>query len=69
MGVGNIYVVHEDMQYRAVYEILEAVFGNLDFLRMVHVAAELTKLETGAISPIPLHDGAERFFRDRGIID
>jgi len=69
IGVGNIYVVHKDMQYRAVYEILRAVFGNLDFLRRVHVAANLTTLETGAISPIPLHEGAKRFFRDRGIID
>ncbi|MCL0030058.1 TAXI family TRAP transporter solute-binding subunit [Dehalococcoidia bacterium] len=69
IGVGNIYVVRKDMQYRAVYEILKAVFENLDFLRKVHVAAELTKLETGAMSPIPLHPGAERFFRDRGIID
>ena len=69
IGVGNIYVVHEDMQFRAVYEILKAVYENLDFLRMVHVAAQLTTLETGAISPIPLHDGAERFFRDRGKID
>ncbi|MBT9165733.1 MAG: hypothetical protein DDT25_00388 [Chloroflexi bacterium] len=68
-GVGNIYVVHKDMQFRAVYEILKAVFENLDFLRRVHVAAELTTLETGAISPIPLHPGAERFFRDRGIIE
>ncbi|MCL0091180.1 TAXI family TRAP transporter solute-binding subunit [Dehalococcoidia bacterium] len=69
VGVGNLFVVHEDMQYRAVYEILKAVYENLDFLRKVHVAAELTRLETGAISPIPLHPGAERFFRDRGIID
>ena len=69
IGVGNIYVVHKDMQYRAVYEILRAVFENLDFLRKVHVAAEWTRLETGPMSPIPLHPGAERFFRDRGIID
>ena len=69
IGKGNIYVVHKDMQYRAVYEILRAVFENLDFLRKVHVAAEWTRLETGPMSPIPLHPGAERFFRDRGIID
>ncbi len=69
IGIGNIYVVREEMQFRAVYEILKAVFENLDFLRMVHVAAYQTTLETGAISAIPLHDGAKRFFRDRGIID
>ena len=69
LGVGNLFVVHEDMCADLVYDILKTVFDNLDFLRLVHVAAELTKLETGAISPIPLHPGAERFFRDRGIID
>jgi len=66
--VGNIIVVREDMQYRAAYEIVKAVFGNLDYLRMVHAAAEGTTLELGPVVPIPLHPGAERYFKDKGVL-
>jgi TRAP transporter TAXI family solute receptor len=67
--VPNIIVVHEDLPYRVAYEILRAVFDNLDYLRVVHVAAHHTTLEAGPVTGIPLHPGAERFFRDRGVLD
>lgn len=67
--VPNIVVVHEDLPYRAVYEILTAIFDNLDDLRAIHAAAYATTLETGPVTGIPLHPGAERFFRDRGVLE
>jgi TRAP transporter TAXI family solute receptor len=70
VSIGNTLVVHKDLQYRAAYEIVRAVFDpeNLDFLRRVHAAAELTTLEKAAMVPIPLHPGAERFFREKGVL-
>ncbi|MBT9143639.1 MAG: hypothetical protein DDT29_02047 [Dehalococcoidia bacterium] len=66
--VGNLIVVHQDLPYRVAYEILSSIFDNLDVLRGIHVAAYFIALETGPLTAIPLHPGAERFFRDRGVI-
>jgi TRAP transporter TAXI family solute receptor len=68
--IGNTMIVHKDVQYRAAYEIVRAVFDpeNLAFLRTVHVAFKDTTLERAAMVPIPLHPGAERFFREKGVL-
>jgi TRAP transporter TAXI family solute receptor len=70
MYVGNTMIAHKDVQYRAAYEIVRAVFDpeNLAFLRTVHRVAEETVLERAAMVPIPLHPGAERFFREKGVL-
>jgi TRAP transporter TAXI family solute receptor len=70
ISLGNTMVAHKDVQYRAAYEIVRAVFDpeNLAFLRTVHVAFKDTTLERAAMVPIPLHPGAERFFREKGVL-
>jgi hypothetical protein len=45
------------------------MFENLADLKAAHAAAEVIALETAtAGSPVPLHPGAERYYRERGVL-
>lgn len=64
----NILVATPKISDEIVYKILETIYSNLDYLQIMHKATEAIKLEK-AISglPIPLHSGAIKFYKDKGI--
>ena len=51
-----------------VYAICEAVYDHLDILANTVDSAKNMELETGSTHPIDLHPGAERFFKDKGVL-
>jgi uncharacterized protein len=52
-----------------VYDIVKSVFDNKKELDQIHVAFKKIQLETSTASiAIPLHPGAERFLKERGVI-
>src|SRR2546422_11627996 len=54
----------EDLMYR----FIKAVFDNLPQLYAAHAAARNLTVQTAlAGMPLPLHRGAERFFKEKGI--
>ncbi|MBA7657727.1 hypothetical protein ES703_65669 [subsurface metagenome] len=61
-------VTHPDMQYRAAYEIVKAIFEHIDYLRTIHVAAKQITLADAPKVAIPLHPGAEQFYKDVGVL-
>lgn len=65
-GVTNTMIVREDMNEDSVYDIVEAIYTNLDQLAEVHPAAEQFE-ETAREAPIDLHPGAEQYFDDAGL--
>src|SRR5690606_16717883 len=69
LGTGNIMLVRADLDENLVYSMVKAVFDNLDDLYNAHPSARAIKLETAAKGPIPLHPGAERYFREVGVLD
>src|SRR2546425_91322 len=51
-----------------VYRFTKAVFDNLPQLYAAHAAARNLTLQTALVGmPLPLHRGAERFFKEKGI--
>lgn len=65
----GIFICNKDMDEKLVYDILKAVFDHKAELAQIHVAFKDIKLETATKSiAIPLHPGAERFFKERGVI-
>jgi TRAP transporter TAXI family solute receptor len=68
-AVGNILVTHSDVPEETVYQMTKALFENLDQMTAAHAAAEDIKLE-GATEglPIPLHPGAERYYKEAGVM-
>jgi TRAP transporter TAXI family solute receptor len=53
-----------------VYKFLKALHENRDRVRSIHPSLAQFSLETGSrnSTPLPLHPGAERFYREMGIL-
>jgi hypothetical protein len=67
--VKNFLVTHEGVAADTVYQMTKALFDNLDQLVAAHSAAKGISKETAAKTlPVPLHPGAERYYREAGLI-
>ena len=67
LTIWNFMVVHKDTPDDFVYEVLKATFSNLDILIASHKSAEEVKIENVVYSPVPLHPGAVKFYKEKGI--
>jgi TRAP transporter TAXI family solute receptor len=68
VAVSNFLVTHSDVSDEVAYEMTKQLFENLGDLQAAHAAAKSISLE-GALEgmPIPLHPGAEKFYKEKGI--
>ena len=67
-AVGNLLVAHDGVPEETAYQMTKLVFDNLDKLAASHAAAKGIKLENALKAlPIPLHPGAERYYKEKGI--
>ncbi len=68
--VGNDIIVHEDMDEDFAYEVTKLLFQEQSIVELIgiHPQAKNMTLETGYQAGIPLHPGAERFFREVGVL-
>ncbi len=64
----NFLAVHSEVPEEDVYKITKTIYENLRFLQNIHKATKAMALER-AISglPAPLHPGAARFYKEKGI--
>jgi TRAP transporter TAXI family solute receptor len=68
-AIRNILVTHEGVDADAVYAMTKAMFTNMDAMIAAHAAAKAIKLEHAAVGlPLPLHPGAERYYREAGAL-
>jgi len=68
-AVQNFLVTHEGVSNDVVYTMTKSMFENMDTLLAAHAAAKAIKKETAAKgSPIPLHPGAEKYYREAGLL-
>ena len=65
----NMVIVRADLAEDVVYQMTKAVFDNLDTVAASHSAAADITVEGAARTSIPLHPGAEKYFREIGVID
>ncbi|AYF87994.1 TAXI family TRAP transporter solute-binding subunit [Pseudomonas sp. DY-1] len=69
VAITNILVTHEGVSDELAYQMTKLMFDNLGRLVTSHAAAKDIKLETAAQNlPIPLHPGAERFYKEAGVL-
>jgi TRAP transporter TAXI family solute receptor len=69
VAVKNILVSHEGVSEETAYQMTKLMFENLDRLGNAHSAAKDIKLDGAAKDmPIPLHPGAERFYKEVGAL-
>ncbi len=68
-AIPNFLVTHTGVPDDTVYRMVKAMYDNLDTLHAAHSAARVIKRENAIKGmPIPLHPGAERYYREVGLI-
>ncbi|SEH77863.1 TAXI family TRAP transporter solute-binding subunit [Paracoccus alkenifer] len=70
-GVGATLVTGADVPEEVVYNVVKSVFDNIDQFKGLHPAfANLDPAEMASEGlTAPLHSGAERYFREAGLIE
>jgi TRAP transporter TAXI family solute receptor len=65
----GLFIVHKDFSEDLAYEILKVIFDHKAELDAIHVQFKKTLLENANKGmSVPLHSGAIRFFKEKGII-
>jgi uncharacterized protein len=67
IGVDNVLVCSSRLDEALVYDLTKRLFDALPSLATAHASLRLMDLEQAPSAPIPLHDGAARFYREREI--
>jgi TRAP transporter TAXI family solute receptor len=66
--VQNYLVTRSDLSDDAVYQMTKAVYDNIPELVAAHAAARAINLQNAAKqSPVPLHPGAAKYFKGKGV--
>lgn len=69
VAVVNFAVTHSGVSEETVYQMTKQMFENLQSLVSAHKAAAEIKLEKALEGmPVPLHPGAERFYKEKGLM-
>lgn len=67
--IKNFLVSHAGVPTETVYKMTKAMYENLDQMVAAHAAAKAIKREDGPKNmPLPLHPGAEKYYREVGLI-
>jgi uncharacterized protein len=65
----NMMVVRKDLSEEFVYDLTKSIFENIEKVKASHPsAAELSLEGQESKPPIPLHPGAEKYFKEKGIL-
>jgi TRAP transporter TAXI family solute receptor len=65
----NFLACRPDLPEETVYLITKTIFENLSFLHNIHKATMAMRVERATAGlPVPLHPGAEKYYREKGII-
>lgn len=69
VAITNILVTHDGVSEEVAYQMTKQLFENLDEMVAAHAAARAIEAAQGAQGlPIPLHPGAERYYREAGLM-
>ncbi|AVR88743.1 TAXI family TRAP transporter solute-binding subunit [Thauera aromatica] len=69
VAINNLLITHEKVPAEVVYQMTKGIFDNLERLGNSHSAARQIKLEKAIEGlPVPLHPGAEKYYREQGLI-
>ena len=69
VAIQNFLVSHEGVSTDNAYKMTKAIFEHLPELHAAHAAAKaITKENAAKAPPAPLHAGAEKYYREVGLI-
>lgn len=69
IAVRAIWATHDQLDDDTAYNVVKALYENTDTLAKVHVKGKEISLDKALESvSIPVHPGAERYYREKGLI-
>lgn len=69
IAITNFLVTHSGVSDEVVYKMTKAMWENLDALVAAHAAGKQVKRENALKGmPLPLHPGAEKYYREVGLL-
>jgi len=68
IGVDSLLVCRRDLDEELVYQLTRHFFDALPMLSSSRNALRLMDLDQAPATPIPLHDGAARYYRERELL-
>ncbi len=69
VSVMAMLAARADLEDDIVYKILNAMYSDLDQLKMAHDKFKDIRMEDGLVGmSIPLHPGAEKYFKEKGVL-
>ncbi|TKT69131.1 TAXI family TRAP transporter solute-binding subunit [Aquamicrobium sp. LC103] len=68
-AVGNFLITHDGVSEETAYQMTKLLFENLEKLAASHAAAKAIDPKKALDGmPVPLHPGAERYYREAGLL-
>jgi hypothetical protein len=68
VATANVILVDQDLEEQLVYNIVKAVFENIDKLRASHPSMKKFSLDMATIgSLVPFHPGAVKYYKEQGV--
>ncbi|WP_428908049.1 TAXI family TRAP transporter solute-binding subunit [Niallia sp. Krafla_26] len=65
-----ILITNKNVDDETVYKMVKSIYENLEYLGTVHEEfKKLTKENMADVGSVPLHPGAEKFFKEIGVIE
>jgi TRAP transporter TAXI family solute receptor len=64
----NIMAVNAKLDTETVYKITKAFFENMEIMYKAHPSARRITLKAAPVTYVPLHPGAEKYYREKGLI-
>lgn len=69
VAVVNFLITHSEVSDETAYQMTKQLFENLPEMEAAHKAAAQIKLENALTGmPVPLHPGAERYYKEKGML-
>jgi TRAP transporter TAXI family solute receptor len=69
LAVMAVWATHDGLSDQMAYEVTKALYENTETLGQVHPKGKEISLKTALQSiSIPLHPGAERYYREKGVL-
>ena len=69
VAINNLLVTNDKVSEEVAYQMTKGIYDNLERLGNSHSAGRQIQLEKAVDGlPVPLHPGAEKFYREKGLI-
>lgn len=69
LAVMAVWTAHDGVSDSVAYEVTKALYENVEIMGQVHVQGKNIGLATAtAVGNVPLHPGAQRYFKEKGVL-